>query len=173
MRPGSPEPEVSLVLSPADPAQASSTLDTLIGLAKLALTGQGISIESSPVDIGGIEATKLELNDKGITLYYAVARDHLVVSTAPAGISSVAATTPRLADDPLFIEATTAAGLPSKTTGFAYLDLRDGLTAAEDLGRLTGISPETVENLRPLQYAVISSGGSDGTRTFSGFLGIK
>ena len=174
VRPGKPEPEVTLLLSPADPARASSTLDTLVGLAKLAaLTGQGISIESSQVDIGGIAATKLELKDEGITLYYAVVRDHLVVSTAPAGIASIAATTPRLADDPLYIEATTAAGLPSETTGFAYLDLRDGLTAAEDLGRLAGLSPEAVENLRPLQYAVISSGRSDGTPTFSGFLGIK
>lgn len=174
VRSGKPDPEMTLLLSPSDPSAAVSTLDTLAGLAKIAaLAGQGTNIASSPVDIDGIAATKLELKDRGVTLYYAAVADHLAVSTATTGIASLVATTPRLADDLRFVEATTAAGLPRETTGFAYLDLHDGVTAAEDLGRFTGVDPEVVENLRPLQYLVVSGGMASGARTFSGFLGIR
>ncbi len=95
------------------------------------------------------------------------------MKTQTSGIADLVAGAGTLADDALYQEATGAAALTGETRGFLYVNMRDGLALLEQLGELADASPAELEELRPLQYVVVQTGGDAGRTTFSGFLGIK
>jgi hypothetical protein len=96
VRPGLP-PEITLVTQPADTDQASETLDSLL--------------RASP----SLSKTKL---------YRAVIGGQLVISTAQAGIDAFRGGGAKLSSDKGFLDAAKDAGMPDRTTGFAYADER-------------------------------------------------
>ncbi len=175
MRPGAPIPEVTLVLSPADPARGRATLDKLItNIVSLSgLTGEEAPFTVTDTTIAGVPVKQLDLEAQQLSLLYALVGDHVVVTTQASGIADVAAGSGGLAGDPLYQEATGAAGVEGETTGFLYVNMRDGLALLEQLGELSGASPAELGDLRPLQYVVVQTGGEAGRTTFTGFLGIK
>jgi hypothetical protein len=176
VRPGEPEPEVTVLLSPPDPEQARATLDQLTqGIGALAALGGGEApFTVTDTTIAGMPAKHIEIEGEDEELYYALVGDHVVLSTAEKGIASVAAPSGSLADDPLFQEAEQAAGLPDESLGFVYVNVRDGLELAElAAGNFGEIDAETLENLRSLQYLVAYATGTQGELHFAGFLGIK
>lgn len=194
VRAGAPIPEITLLLSPADPQKGLATLDQLASLGALAGAGSGggPSFSATSVDIGGIPAKKLDLGES-FSLYYAVVGKNLVLTTAESGIAGLAGDASHLVDDPLFQEAKQAAGLPDESLGFVYVNVQEALTLVQGLGSLrdlgsgilgTGTSgsdvvspdvldPATLANLAPIQYLLVSASGGDNETTFSGFVGIK
>jgi hypothetical protein len=169
--------EVTVVLSPAEPQKALGVLESLTsGIAGFAALGGGeapFAVESTTV--AGIDAKKLTIEDEDTSLYFALVDEHVVLTTSERGIADLAAPSGSLADDPLFQEATQAAGLPDETLGFVYVNVRDGLELAEvpAAGMFGELDPETRENLRSLQYLVAYATGETDELHFSGFLGIK
>jgi hypothetical protein len=176
VREGEPEPELTVLLSPPDPAQALATLDKLTaGIGGLAALGGGEApFTLSETTIAGVPAKHLEIQGEGGELYYALVGDHIVVTTAERGIADQAAPSSSLLDDSLYREATEAAALPGETLGFLYVNLRDGLELAElAAGSFDAFDAEALANLRSLQYLVAYATGEPDELRFAGFLGIK
>jgi uncharacterized protein DUF3352 len=175
VRAGAPIPEVTLVLSPDDPAKAGATLDKLVAAASLfGPGGEGGMPPFTVTDttIAGVAAKKLEINDQ-VSVYYATVDDHLVVTTAVKGIADLVAGGASLADDPLFQEARDTAGTPDETLGFVYVNLERAVGFADTLGMLDGEKPELAANLKPLRYLLVDATGDGAEAQFSGFLGIR
>lgn len=175
VRPGAPIPEVTLVLSPADPARGRATLDKLItNIVSLSgLTGEEAPFTVTDTSIAGLPVKQLDLEDQQFSLSYALVGEQIVLTTQASGIADLVAGGGGLAGDPLYQEATGAAGIEGETTGFLYVNMRDGLALLEQLGELADASPAELGDLRPLQYLVVQTGGDAGRMTFSGFLGVK
>ena len=175
VRPGVPIPEVTLLLSPADPQRGLATLDKLTnGIGVLAgLSGGESPLTVTDTSIAGVPAKQLTFSGQKFSLYYAQVGQNLVLTTALQGIADLAAPAGHLADDPLFQEASDAAPLPNESLGFLYVDLRDGLSLLEQLDAFKNANQGTVENLRPLQYLVAYATGEKDEISFSGFLGVK
>ncbi|MCL4291145.1 MAG: DUF3352 domain-containing protein [Thermoleophilia bacterium] len=175
VRSGLPIPEITLLLSPAEPQRGLATLDKLVAnVAALAgLSGEDVPFTVTGTTIAGVPVKQLEIEGQEFSLLYALVGDTIVLTTQASGIADLVAGAGTLADDPLYEEATGAAALDDKTTGFLYVNMRDGLALLEQLGELAGASAAELEELRPLQYVVVQTGGDAGRTTFSGFLGIK
>jgi hypothetical protein len=119
VRAGLPMPEITLVTQPADTDQASTTLDSLLQRAAPALAKQ--------------------------KLYRAVIGGQFVVSTAQSGIDAFRAGGTKLSSDPSFLEAKKLSGMPDRTTGFAYVDVKHALP----LLALAGVKvPKDLSGLR-------------------------
>lgn len=194
VRAGAPIPEITLFLSPPDPQKGVAVLDQMASLGALAGAGSegGSSFSATSIDIGGVPAKKLDFGES-FSLYYAVVGKNLVLTTAESGIAGLAGEASHLVDDPLFQEAKQAAGLPDESLGFVYVNVQEALTLVQGLGSLqdlgsgilgTGTSgsdvvspdaldPETLANLRPIRYLLVSASGGDNVTTFSGFVGIE
>jgi hypothetical protein len=177
LRAGEPVPEVTLLLTPEDPAQALETVEELLAAVSTfgalgSQDGDGwTSYPPATVTIEGVEAKQVPLGED-LVLTYGVVDGRLVVSTSERGIADVVGDGPRLADDPTFQEAEEAAGMPDQTLGLLYVNLTDGAGLLETLGALEEAEPGTRANLDSLSYLVLhATGGGDDVR-FGGFLGI-
>src|SRR5205085_2219365 len=71
-------------------------------------------------------------------LFYAAFDGKLVITSAQTGISGLRDGGPRLKDDPTFKDAISAAGMPSATSGFFYLNLKDSIPLLESVAKLGG-----------------------------------
>lgn len=70
-----------------------------------------------------------------------------MISTTQQGIAAFRAGGAKLSRDPFFELAARAAGLPTRTTGFVYADLRRGAGALRVLAPLFGVPvPTTPED---------------------------
>jgi hypothetical protein len=139
VRPALPLPEVTLVTQPGDTATASSTLDDLVA--------------QSP------QLSKL-------TLHRAVIGGQFVVSTTQQGIDAFRGGGAKLSSDPMYLEAKRQSGMPDRTTGFVYGNLKDALP----LLRLAGVPlPQGLPELRTL---AAYGAASDDRSTFTAFLGV-
>jgi len=173
VRAGAPIPEVTLVLSPADPTKALATLDKLTGgIGALAgLSGGQSPFTTSSDTIAGVPVKKLSFGK--FDLYYGIVKGHLVLTTAVKGIADLVAGSSSLAASPTFQQATQAAGLPEENAGFVYVDLANGIDALQTAGLLKNVDQEVMANLQPLQFLVAYATGEKDTTRFAGFLGIK
>jgi hypothetical protein len=173
VRAGAPIPEVTLVLSPEDPTKALATLDKLVaGIGSYAgLSGGDVPFTKGTETIAGQPFEKLSFGK--VDVYYGVVKNHLVVTTAVKGIADLVAGSGSLADDPGFQQATAAAGLPAESSGFVYVNLSGAVDALDTAGVFDQTSPETLSNLRPLDYLVAYVAGGESQTRFAGFLGIK
>ena len=116
VRPATPTPEVSVVLSPDDPETAEETLNQLIALATLSGDPR---IERGELEVGDISAKTLTVG--GVVILFAAVDGQLVFTTSRDGLEDFGRG-PALVDDPQFAEARDAAGMPNETAGFVYLD---------------------------------------------------
>jgi hypothetical protein len=164
-------PEVTLVAQPDSPAQGVAAVDRLVAL--LGARG-GTALTPKAVTIGGVRAKQLQLGS--VPLYYGAAGGKLVVSDSEAAFTELGGGGSKLSGDATFKDARTAAGMPSATNGFLYVDLKDSIPLLESLAELgsTKVPQQVIDNLKPLRSALAwatSSGGHEGSATV--FLEIK
>jgi hypothetical protein len=145
VRPGTPQPSVTLVTEVDDEAAALETAKGLVALA-----GQG--------------PTKLSVEAfDGL----------LVVSTSKDEIAALRGDGPRLDQDDAFEHAADQAGLPDETTGFGYVDLQALVPLFLGFAPTTPLPvPEVSEYLEPLGGIVFWGGNAGDVQDFSVFVGI-
>ena len=164
-------PEVTLVAQPDSADQGLAAVDRLVAL--IGARG-GTALTPKTVTAGGVQAKELNLGR--FSIFYGVKAGKLVVSDSEAAFGELGGGGSKLADDATFKDAEKAAGMPSATNGFLYLDLKDAIPVVESLAQLgnANIPQEAIDNLRPLRSALAwatSSGGHEGSATV--FLEIK
>jgi hypothetical protein len=146
VRPGTPQPTITLVTEVDDEAAA---LQTVKGLVQLA----------------GPDAPEIA---------YDAFDGLLVVSSSRAEIDAVRNDSPRLDQDDAFEQAAEEAGLPGETTGFGYVDLEAvvplvlGFVPAADAED----AAEAREYLEPLGSIVFWGGKTGSVQDFSLFVSI-
>ena len=107
----------------------------------------------------------------------AVSKGMLIVTNSRSALAAIGGSGKKLAADPLYKEARSAAKAPDDTTGFAYVNLHAALPTifglAESSGSSSASLAEARANTKPLQ-SVFVYGTKDGDVTrLGGFLEIK
>lgn len=164
-------PEVTFIATPDDPQKAVGAVDKLV--AKL--TGSlGAPVRAKPVQIEGATGAK-ELNLGRFSVFYGLSDDKLVVTDAKQAFASVKSGGQGLSDDPTFKEAQKVSGMPSSTSGFLYVNLKDSVPLLESLAQLSGseIPPNVSENLKPLRTFTAYGSGKGDRADFAAFLEVK
>jgi len=170
VRSGSPIPEVTLVSQQDDPQLALATLDSLV--TRLGGLLGGAQPESTTID--GVPAKKIVVGGR-ISIFYAALKGEVVLSDSEAGIRDLRSSGPKLKDDVMFQDEQKATGMPSETSGFLYVDVKDSVPLVESLVQLAGTSiPAEVDaNLQPLQTLMIWGASTEGKTDLTAFLGIE
>jgi hypothetical protein len=168
IRPSGAIPEFSLVLDTKDQSKALSTLDKLA--ARLS------AFTHSKVKSGKEAGRTVKTIDfSRFAIRYAGLGDKVLITSGLNGIGSYTGGGAKLPDGADFKEATSAAGMPTSNSGFAYVDLKNSIALVESLARLSGsgLPPEVTDNLRPLRSLVAWSARSGDAYTFDVFFEIK
>ena len=158
--PGAPFPAVTLVTHASDPQAVLDALQS--ALSKL---GSAAGPGKTSLDLGSILGA--------LALSHAVVGGDLVVSTSQQAVDAFKGTGQKLADDGAFREATSAAGMPDRTTGFVYVNLKDALPALQGLASLAGAALP-VGDLSALRTLTAYGSGSNGDHSsFTAFLEVR
>jgi hypothetical protein len=146
VRPGSPQPTITLVTEVEDEAAALRTVADLVALA----------------------------GPDGKRIAYDAFDGLLAVSTSQAEIDAFRGDGPRLDQDDAFERAAEEAGLPDETTGFGYVDLEAVVPLVLGLVPAAGgeDAAEAREYLEPLGSIVFWGGRTGSVQDFSLFVGI-
>lgn len=171
VRPGSPIPEVTLLVDAPDEQEVVGRVNTALEALTKAVPAQpchvppkeaGVAVKC--IDLGGVELRTTAFDDK------------VVLTTGPSAISKLRDEGPRLDDDDGFKSARDAAGLPTESTGFMWIDLEDGIPLILGLADASGASiPADIRgNLEPLGAFLAWAESDDDGRTgsFTAFLQI-
>ncbi len=167
--PGLLIPEVTLVLEPEDEARALETLDALAGTAASFLEAQ-----PGTRRVGEIEAREIRLGP--VSILYGAVDGRVVVTTAPAGLRSLADGGDSLEDDESFRAARDAAEIGDDAQIYAYVDLQGVLDLIGTISALSDedVPPEVQANLEPLESLIGWGDVSDPDEPqFGFFLGIR
>jgi hypothetical protein len=159
--PGVPIPALTLVTRSSDP---QGVLDALHS----ALTSLGSAV--GPAKTGSFDLGALL---GALRLSHAVVGQDLVVSTSQQAIDAFRADGQKLGADGTFQEAQSAAGMPAKTTGFVYVNLKDALPAIQGLASLAGASLPTTDLSALRTLTVYGSGESGGIASFTAYLEVQ
>lgn len=159
--PGAPLPALTLVTRSSDPQAVLDALQaTLASLGSAA--GQGTT---GSLDLGSLLG--------GLQLSHALVGQDLVVSTSQQALDAFRGGGRKLADDGTFQEATSAAGMPDRTTGFVYVNLKDALPAVQGLASLAGASLPGGDLSALRTLTAYGSGTSGGSSSFTAFLEVR
>jgi hypothetical protein len=141
-------PEITFVAEPAPGTNGMTTLDRL-----LARYRSDLELPSLPKSsrVAGVPARTIDLDE--FKVHYANVGKRLVLTNLPAGIKALSGDPSTLAESKEYKGAVESAGMPAKTQGFFYVNVRGGLSYAE---RLAGTQiPEGIrKNVSPLRSAV-------------------
>jgi len=141
-----------------------------VGAAQIA---KGIAVVPTPGHAPGHQSLVVDLRETGRVILCGDAAGPFVVSTSERAFSQEGGD--KLSDSSFFKDAAKSAGMPAATGGFVYLNLKDGIPLAESFAQLagSGLSPDTIANLRPLRsfLAYATADGGEGSAT--AFLGIQ
>jgi hypothetical protein len=150
--PGSPIPELTLLLDAEDPAQARQSADRL--LRSLAREAGGEVTEDGDVTTAAFE---------GFSVNLGTVEDTVVVTTTKDAIEDLTASGEKLADSDRYKEALESAGAPDQYTGLLYVDLQETIDLVMGFAASSGetVPPEISRNLKPLQ-SVVGYGEKDG-----------
>jgi Protein of unknown function (DUF3352) len=159
VRRGALIPEVTLLLEVEDAAAAMRTLD--------ALAGKATRLGASPPQeraVGDVEAKVVDFGQ--LSLYYAAFDGRLLVTTTEEGIRALREAGDKLVDDEQYERSLEAAGVGDDEEVVLWIDLDETTDLIEQVAALSGeeLSPDVVENLRPLRSA-LASGSSNGSET--------
>ena len=170
VRPGFPIPEVTIVTQVDDEQGALAVADKLAG----EVSEYESNTEVHAVDIVGVQAKQLAVNEF-FSIYYAAFDGKLVITTSREGIAALKEHDGTVADDEAFKDATEAAGMPSETTGFLYVDLKQALPTALGLIGFSGdwTPPWLERNLEPLQSLVLYGERDGDLARLRGLLSIQ
>ena len=169
VRPGSPIPEVTLLLDAPDEQAALDRVNSTIEALTKTLPSQSCH---APGTEAGVPLKCVDLGD--IELRTAAFDNKVVITTGQGAISKLRSSSPRLGDDDGFKKARDAAGLPAESAGFIWVDLQDGIPMILGLANASGASipAEIRSNLEPLG-SFLAWAESDGrTGSFTAFLQI-
>jgi hypothetical protein len=169
VRPGSPIPEVTLLVDAPDEQEVLGRVNTTLQALTKALPTQPCHAppKEAGVDIKCIDLGVVQLRTAGFD-------DKVVLTIGQDAITKLQGDGPRLGDDDGFTSARDAADLPDNTAGFMWLDLEDGLPLILGLAQAGGqsIPADIRANLEPLG-SFLAWADSDGrTWSFTEFLQI-
>ncbi len=171
-----PVPEITLLLTPADPVKGLASLDKLTSaLALFAGASGGNAPSLTTTSVAGIPTKQLTFPDSKWSLYYAQVGQNLVFTTAVQGIADLAAPSGVLANDPLFVEASEQGGLTGSTQGFAYVNPAEALSLLEvfpEQASQIPVDPKTLQSLDAIRYFIVTTAAEQNEATFTGFLAI-
>jgi hypothetical protein len=160
-------PEVTFVTEPAPGTNGAATLDRI-----LARYRSEIDLPSQPKStrVAGLPGRKIELGS--VDVYYANVGGRLVITDFQAGVRALKGNSPSLEQSDEYVGAVGSSGMPAKTEGFFYVNVRGGISYGERLAN-TPLPDEVKRNLRPLRSAVeyVATRSSEVQITF--FLRIK
>ena len=163
VRPGIPLPEVTIAARPAQPANASSAVGSL--LARFANGKTGV-----PTKVDGGTLNKLDLGP--IALYYGVNDGQLVVTDSSNALAELNGSVGRLSGDDVFKEAKDGAGMTDSAQTFLFLDVKDALPALSGFAQLANqnLPPEVENNLRPLRSALLYGSSDSSVGSFVAYV---
>jgi hypothetical protein len=139
-------PEITLVTEPRPGMNATTTLDRILRRFR-----GDIGVVPHRTRIAGTDARTLDFGE--FELDYSAVGKRFVVTDLPAGISSLKRAGPKLAQSDTFKDAVDKSGMPTKTQGFFYVNVRGGLDLAQRLSD-EPIPAEVKRNLKPLRSVV-------------------
>ncbi len=139
-------PEVTLVAEPKKGVSGRATLDRIINRFS-----SDLGVRPRHHTVAGTPTSTLGFGD--FAVHYADVNGKLVVTDLPAGIAGVKNPGKPLADSATYKDALQTSGMPSKTHGFFYVDIRAGTGLVEDLSGAQ-LPAEVTRNLKPLRSAV-------------------
>jgi hypothetical protein len=168
--PGAPIPRFEFVLALKNEAKARQLLERVN-----ALMAFGGAAAPRTVQVGAARVSEVKVPGRRVTVDYAVFDHKLVIENGTAGIAALQQHGAKLAEDPLYKAARANGDTPTKSIGFVYANLRDGLPLAFKYARQSGsaIPADAVENTRPLQSLIVSFTRDGDHFTGAGFVGIK
>jgi hypothetical protein len=144
-RPGTPLPEITVVLDDTNAAAKLATLDKLAAKAVAAFEARG----PSPTTVDG--ASLQELRFGPFAILYGKAGGKIVVTDTRNAVRDLSGGGgSSLADSDAFENAKEAAGMPDSTVGFFYVNLKDSIAEISGLAG-ESIPPDVAANLRPLR----------------------
>jgi hypothetical protein len=169
VRPGSPLPELTLVVTEEHPQEALARLDAF---ARDVAGRFHASVD--PTTIDGVPAARVTVGGR-FQLYYGALDGRIVISDSISGITGLKDGGDKLADDQAFQAATTAAGMPDETTGFVYVDGPSTMALVDSFAAIAGrpVPTDVDDNLRPLHSLVAFGTAEGGTLGFKAFLEIR
>jgi len=139
-------PEVTLVAEPKKGVSGRATLDRIINRFS-----SDLGVRPRHHLVAGTPTSTLGFGD--FAIHYADVNGRLVVTDLPAGIAGVKNPGKPLADSATYKDALQTSGMPGKTHGFFYVDIRAGTGLVEDLSGAK-LPAEVTRNLKPLRSAV-------------------
>ena len=139
-------PEVTLITEPKRGVSGRATLDRI--LAKYAAD---LGVLPTRSTVAGVRASTLSFGQFGI--HYADVDGKLVVTDDRAGIANVKHPGKPLTSSDTYKDALRTSGMPSRTHGFLYVDIRAGTGLVEKLSGQR-LPAEISRNLKPLRSAV-------------------
>jgi|SRR5215211_617709 len=165
---GTSTPDVLFVVHETDEEKARKLVDRLSGLAALSGSGQ-----TRQEQIGDLTATVFTFS--GTDVYTVVFNGNLVMTNSRQPIVNMAGNGPNLADDQVYENAVSSAGMPDDTDGFLYMNMKTGLEWAFSYSESQGTPVPQVykDNTAPLRGLLTYSAKDGDTFRFTGFLGIE
>jgi hypothetical protein len=154
-------PELTFVASPGK-ADGAKIVDRLL-VSKLHLFPTRMTVDGTAVR---------RMAGGGVGLFYGNVDGRLVFTDAPAGIRAFKHPGASLADGEQYQRMTSSSGLPEKTPGFVYIDIRSTIPFAEKLAK-TRIPEDIRRNLKPLDSVVEYAATRAAEAKISFFLVIK
>jgi Protein of unknown function (DUF3352) len=172
--PARPLPIFAVVIRVEDTAEAKKIFLRLAGAIEL-----GAAIKPRTIRVGETDVTELDFpngSSPPVKTFFAAYSGKFAFTTDERTMRQlIEGADSSLEDDPAFTAAKHDAGMPGKTTGFAYGNLREGLPFAFRLAENEGniIPPEARANTKPLRTTLLYT-QKDGKRLrVSGLLTIK
>jgi Protein of unknown function (DUF3352) len=160
-------PEVTFVAEPAAGTNGVATLDRLLKRYRRQLELPALPKSSR---VAGVRARTIDLGDYNV--HYANVGKRLVITNLAAGIRALNGNPPALADSKEYKAAVDSAGMPAKTQGFLYVNVKGGIDYAQRLSN-TNIPSEIKRNLRPLRSMVEYAAAQPSELQVTFFLRIK
>ncbi len=159
--PGTPIPAVTLVTQASDPQAVVDALNALLAGAAKRPGGSGRGL-----DLGSLF--------RSLHLSHAVVGSSLVVSTSQQAIEAFKGAGQKLADDGTFAEARSASGMPDRTSGFLYVNLKDALPVLQGLASLAGVDLTGGVDLSALRtLTAYGTGSTGGVSGFTAFVEVR
>jgi hypothetical protein len=169
VRPGSPIPEVTLLIEAPNEQAALARVNTAVESLTKSIPAQPCH---APTEEAGVKVQCVDLGE--VELRTAAFDGKVVVTIGQGAIAKLRDDGDKLADEEGFKDARDAAGMPAESVGFMWLDLEDGIPMIMGLSTASGgsIPSEIRENLEPLG-SFLAWADSDGrSGSFTAFLQI-
>ena len=155
VRPGTPLPEVTLLLEAPNEQEALAAVDDVL---------QSATSKTPAQPCGGDQAGVKCIDFGVVSVRYAALGGKIVVTTGRRVEQAGG-----LADSQAFKDATDGAGMPDKNAGFVWIDVKKAapmLLGLAEADSTSEVPPEVSRNLEPLQ-ALVAWATADGTKSTS------